>query len=177
MPLLIQRPPIPGPIAQEWVSISYVRALCAQAGLNISSWEWDDGLDLTIGASKRGFAGVPIKNIKFHLQVKSTSDWRVRGGKISYWLKREKYNDLVAKSADPQYLVLYTMPDDRTHWIKAENGHTMLKHAAYYVGFYRQKPVETGAGVTIDLPVTNRLTAGELIYMYRQAYEQWNSRR
>jgi hypothetical protein len=168
--------PIPANMSKEWVSIAFVRALCAQAGLNISSWEWDDGLDLTVGSAKRGYAGVTIRNVKFHLQVKSTTDWKVVDGKIAFRIKKAKYNQLAEKSVDPQHLVLYTLPPNRAEWIKSLPNNAVLNHCAYFLSFDRLKPlrvVDPEEKATIHLSTTNRLTAGELVRLYREAASDW----
>src|SRR5437764_1157825 len=124
--------PIPKNMAQEWVSIAFVRALCAQAGLNISSWEWDDGLDLTVGSAKKGYAGIKIRNVKFHLQLKSTADWEAKNGKIAFRLKTLKYNQLADISVDPQHLILYTLPPVRHRWVETKTDNYVLNHCAYF---------------------------------------------
>ena len=168
MPVLGPASPIPTNMAQEWVSTAFVRALCAQAGLNISSWEWDDGLDLTVGSAKKGFAGVKIRNVKFHLQLKSTAGWAIANGKIAFWLKASKYNQLAQESWDPQHLVLYTLPQHRGKWIQSNGDNAVLNHCAYFYSFDRLKELPAGtAGKTIHIPTTNRLTASELLAMYR----------
>lgn len=179
MPTLDPVKPIPKNISKEWVSLAFVRALCAQAGLNITqAWEWDDGLDLTIGCAKAGFAGVRVRNISYHLQVKSTADWRITNGRISYRFKEvEKYNELIQESAAPQHLVVYTLPPVRWQWVQSYGTCAVFNHCAYFLSFAGEKLVKDGsASKTIQIPTSNRLTAGELIRMYRDAYATWRSR-
>lgn len=163
-------------MSQEWVSIAFVRALCAQAGLNIAAWDWDDGLDLTVGSAKKGYAGVAIRNVKFHLQLKSTSDWTCNNGKIAFRLRKVKYNQLADVSVDPQHLVLYTLPPTRRRWIESRLENAVLNHCAYFFTFsgMKQLPVaDPEEKTTIHVATANRLTASELIRLYREAAMPW----
>jgi hypothetical protein len=164
--------PVPRNMSPEWVSIAFVRALCAQGGLNISSWDWDDGLDLTVGSAKKGYAGVSIRNVKFHLQLKSTSNWKLVAGKISFKIRKAKFNQLADESWDPQHLVLYTLPKTRNRWVESKDGYAAFNHCAYFFSFAGLKKVEVNdpdETMTLYIPAANRLTASELIMLYRSA--------
>jgi hypothetical protein len=167
--------PVPTNISQEWVSAAFVHAICAQAGLNISKTsDWDDGLDITIASTKAGYCGVKLRNVKFHLQLKSTRNWNIVNGHISFWLKAEKYNDLTGESVDPQHLVLYTLPKGRSNWVRSMATHAVFNHCAYFYSFTNLRSLPAAsAGETIHIPIANRLTAGELLRMYREAGKVW----
>lgn len=176
--ILVPTQAVPRNMCQEDVSISFVRALVAQAGLNLMSWHWDDGIDLTVGACKSGYAGVRIRNAKFHLQVKSQRDWTEYDGKISYYLEAKKFNQLAGESVDPQHLVLYTVHSDRRRWVESRGGCSILNHCAYFYSFSGERPLaEDQGGKTLRIPLANRLTAGELIRMYREAAGAWEKRK
>jgi hypothetical protein len=88
----------------------------------------------------------------------------------------EKYNELCQPSDGPQHLVLYTLPPLRWQWVRSEDKHAVLNHCCYFLTFDRLKPVTQGSGKTVQVPIANRLTAGELIRMYRDAYQAWTTR-
>ena len=113
---------IPQTTAQEWISVAYVEAIAAQAGLNIKDCRWDDGVDMDIGSNKK-LPGFPnIRNLYLVLQLKSTMDWEVKNDHIHFALKASNYTMLRDPASYlPQYLVLYTMPMSRIQWIRHEN--------------------------------------------------------
>src|ERR1700710_822890 len=125
--------PVPTKKVQEYISLCLIKALCAQAGLNVASWKWDDGLDLTVGSAKSGFYGCKKSNVCFYLQVKATYNWKVEGNAINFRLKRAKFDALNGWSTGPQYLIVYLMPKARHHWVCVENENSMFQHAAYFV--------------------------------------------
>lgn len=46
---------IPEPTAKEWVSVAYLEAIAAQAGLNSKRPRWDSGIDIEVGSDKPTF--------------------------------------------------------------------------------------------------------------------------
>lgn len=124
-------PAIPETHAKESVSLAYLAAIIAQAGLNVRTWNWDDGIDLEIGSSKH-IDGLCLPTLALPFQVKSTEDWKVSNGLIAYRLKLAAYERLRATGQMyPQYLVLYTLPRDREQWVTHGDDHCKLHNCAF----------------------------------------------
>lgn len=165
---------IPEAQAKEWVSLAYLQAICAQAGLNMSDCAWDDGIDLYIGASKACNLG-NIRNQRIALQLKSTTRWRVQGTAVSYQLDVKAYNDLRAQSTCDQYLVLYTLPQQRAMWIEHASDHTRLSHTAFYLSLTGRPAVAARHRTTVTIPLANQLTAASLRQLYEKEIESWRN--
>ncbi|MDD5327956.1 MAG: DUF4365 domain-containing protein [Phycisphaerae bacterium] len=164
---------IPETTGKEWMSLAYLRAICAQAGLNIRDWKFDNGIDLNVGSSKPiGSNG--IANVFLALQLKATERWKVEGdGHIKYDLPIKNYNQLRRESLCPQYLVLFALPSGVGNWIKYQFEHinhehvVEMRHMAYYLSLLGQPAVENTETIRIDIPVKNKLTAEVLINLYQ----------
>lgn len=174
---------IPPAKAQEFVSVAYVRAIVAQAGLNTKTYDWDDGLDLDVGSKKPAPDGRRYPNVWVNLQIKSTSRWRYKDDSLEFWLDRDAYDDLRSVlSPTNQYLVLYTMHHARCSWITHgridPSSPTTFSWQAYYLkltGLPEIKPFKNGrprAGKTLRIPIANRFTAAAARRMYFDAVER-----
>jgi len=175
---------IPESIAKEWISVAYVQAIAAQVGLNISEIRWDDGVDLKIGSTKPVTPDFDWQNLWICLQLKATSNWDVEDGKIKYFLKQHNYDVLRKKSISRQYLVLYTMPQDRSRarWFCHRDEHSELVGKAYFLDLLDAegvKPRKNGrprSGRTVTVSTANRLTATTLHNLYGSA-ATWTKQR
>lgn len=167
---------IPYTAAKEWISLSYVRAIVAQAGLNARVMDWDDGIDLEVGSNKHSIKMGPHK-IKINwvpLQVKSTTKWQYSNGRIEYKLKTTNYDKLREKGIFPsQYLVLYCLPDHRRKWVTHCPNAAHLHSKAYFIDLagYAEAPLtRTGnrpEHVKISIPTNNTLNASAILHMYK----------
>jgi len=172
---------IPENAAKEWVSLAYVKAIAAQAGLNINSWSWDDGVDICIGASKT-LPGFPeFFNLDVSLQLKATCNWKIKNGAISFPLNASNYDKLRdERTASPQYLVLYTLPPSRTRWIVGEEGSNRFSHNAYYISLLNSPALQPRSNgrprktKSVKVPAVNKLNAGSLLRLYRNACESYS---
>lgn len=166
---------IPENKAKEWVSLSYLEAITAQVGLNISNTKWDDGLDMHIGSTKPLVPNFNCRNFWLALQVKSTADWAISNGKIPFFLKQSNYDQLRASSLMPQFLILYTFPqhrDGRSSWVYQAPEHVEFRSRAFYLDLTNQPPLSARSngrrrvGRTVHVPVASRLTAVSLRNLY-----------
>lgn len=182
---------IPESTSEEWMSLAYVRIICAQVGLNISKTEFDNGIDLQIGSTKP-IGGICIANLFIALQLKSTVNWEIADGVIRYSLEAKAYNQLAANSVMDQYLVLCTLPRTRSHWLTHLHGngtkpacpshtkpHSIFSNGVYYLSLADRDPLgdnpRTGKPYTrktVSVPVSQRLTAIGLHKLYKAALEK-----
>jgi hypothetical protein len=168
---------IPETHAKECISLAYLAAICAHAGLNIRRWDWDDGIDMEIGSSKQ-VAGTCLPSIGIPLQVKATARWEVNNNSIAFPLKASNYTRLREEGLMlPQFLVLYTLPQEREKWIAYEEDHCKLYHTAFYLNLAGEQELVAGPdGVTqetktVHVPLANRLTGPALLRLFNDACE------
>jgi uncharacterized protein DUF4365 len=153
--------------AQEWVSLAYLQAVIAQAGLNVLHCAWDDGIDLHIGATKKLALDLP-RNVFVALQVKSSQDWLLREGMIVFALDQRAYDILRDDSEMPQLLILYTLPPEREKWLVQHDEHTSLHNCAYFYSLKGHPATENTDSTTIKIPVGQRLTKPALIRIFQE---------
>ncbi|NJO20692.1 MAG: DUF4365 domain-containing protein [Spirulinaceae cyanobacterium RM2_2_10] len=156
-------------------------AICAQAGLNFRKWEWDDGIDMEVGSNKT-IDGLCLPNIAIPLQVKATASWSVANDLIAFPLKAKNYTRLREEGLMyPQYLVLYTLPQNPDDWIEYEENHCKLFNCAFYLNLAGQPalPINTDGTTqetkTVHVPIANRLTGHALNELFIQACESVKS--
>lgn len=181
---------IPKTTGEEWMSLAYVRMICAQVGLNIGRTEFDNGIDLIVGSSKP-IGGKSISNLYVALQLKATINWTVRAGLIKYSLDAKNYVQLNASSVMDQYLVLCTLPHPRAHWLTNhpgdnnsplcpahEHAFSVFSNGVYYLSLANLPALgdnpKTGKpykNKTVSIPISQRLTAISLYNLYKTALE------
>ncbi len=166
---------IPVAIGKEWMSLAYMQAICAQAGLNINKSVFDNGIDLEVG-SNRAIGNLHIRNAYLSIQLKATENWEVDGeGCIIYDLPVKNYNQLRSNvSITHQYLVLFTMPSKTDSWVQYQfedenHEHVIeLRHMAYYLSLKGMPQKSNIASVRVKIPSINRLTTKKLLEMYKR---------
>jgi len=158
-----------------------MRAICAQAGLNIKQHEFDNGLDLEI-TSVRPENGGAYANVTVSFQLKATERWDVNGADhISYDLPVKNYNQLRQESITPQYLVLFTLPNEQDDWIKYrfeqdDHKHVVeIRHMAYYLSLKGKPKINNQKTIRVNIPVINKLTSQALMELYQSQITQTHS--
>lgn len=129
--------------------LSYLRAICAQAGVGMDENSPDEDVlatDCTI-KFREGYVCV---------QVKCTSTLKVKGRSASWpldegWVR--KWEDCLL----PVYFVLVIVPDDSGAWLDHRPGDTVHRAAAFWC---RIRPDQLGS--RINVPKSQRLTAATL---------------
>jgi hypothetical protein len=170
---------IPEATAKEWVSVAYVEAITAQAGLNVKTCRWDDGIDIEVGSNKPLFGNHRFPNLYLSLQLKATENWEVdQDGSIKFRLKASNYDLLRQDTYFPRYLVLYTLPHSRAHWIVQRPELVEFRSCAFFanlVGSPELRVAPDGrrrASRSVKVPTANRFTAASLLRLYREACEK-----
>ncbi len=83
----------------EALSLAYIRAIAAKAGALVSRTEGDFGVDISFSRIvKRKSRYTSTTGMPVHSQVKSSTQWVMRGDTIVYDLEAKNYNDLVNSS-------------------------------------------------------------------------------
>ncbi|XWJ92925.1 DUF4365 domain-containing protein [Phytobacter ursingii] len=153
----------------EQFNIAYVHALASHAGFKISRCDVDDdSVDITIEGT--GFVNCQIRNPKIDLQLKSTSNFNVKDGNISYALKKKNYMDLIGENVlSPRYLVLLQLPENISEWLLDKENGVSLHNFCYWCSLRNSPPTSNEYSVTINMPVTQVLTSSFLKEMMTAA--------
>lgn len=169
---------IPTPTAKEWVSVAYLEAVAAQAGLNTKRPRWDSGIDIEVGSDRSMFGNRRFPNLYISLQLKATENWEVVDDRIGFRVDAATYDRLRdSERVWPIYLVLYTLPHSRAHWIVSKPECAEFRNKAYFVSLkglpeLRPKPNgERRKSRKIEVPTANCLSAASLLRLYREACE------
>jgi hypothetical protein len=115
---------------KEDISISYISALCAYAGVAYEINRHDE--DSTDGILKKRI--LLDENRKFDAELRvqlkctsSPSQYTDNGDSITYKLKVKNYNDLCMSSTTPIILGLLVLPEDEKEWIKWSSEELLIK--------------------------------------------------
>lgn len=149
---------------KEQFNVAYVCALAAQAGFNTGNMKVDDeSVDLEVGGL---FPDARPRNPRVALQLKCTSQDFISGEFIKFPLSRKNYDDLRGDDVImPPYLAVLLVPSDPSAWVEHRTGHMALHNECYWVSI-RDAPDTTNAtSVTVDVPLSQRLTTDALVHL------------
>lgn len=134
--------------------VSYVRSICAQAGVGFQETSPDEDA-LAVDCA------VEFKEANVRVQVKCTSTLTIAGRRAS-WPVEPGWVRKWAESLIPVYFVLVIVPaGDPTEWLDHRPAGTLHKTAAFW---RRIDPVNLGS--RIDVPKKQRLTI-ETLHTWR----------
>ena len=150
-----------GPDKKERLSLVYVKALAARAGLLTSVPEPDrDSVDLRIQASG-------ARRPALDLQLKATAALEVsRGGFVPFQLPIKNYDDLRTETQTPRLLVVFELPTDETQWMTVTTEELVLRRRAYWMSLQGLSERAGQQAVTVSIPEHNVLdieALGELM--------------
>jgi hypothetical protein len=129
--------------------VSYLRSVCAQAGVGINETSPDEDV-LAIDCD------VKFREASVNVQVKCTSQFTIPG-RTKTWRLEPSWVEKWSDSLLPVYFVLVTAPGSIAGWIEHSNVGTLHKTAAFWKRF---DPATDQTSIT--LPVAQRLTADTL---------------
>jgi hypothetical protein len=153
---------------KEQFNIAYVCAMAAQAGLNHNNPVVDDdSVDLTL--SGKGYVG-KVRNPHIDLQLKCSSQNLISGNVIKFSLSKKNYDDLrLDDYVHPRYLVVLLVPPDNVNWIQHHDTHMSLHERCYWVSIKGHPESDNDTKVTVDVPLSQRLTTEQLLTLMQQA--------
>ena len=174
---------LPIELRKEDLSVAYVQAIAAIAGVNIfGTIRHDMGTDLEFRlvrelktlSKKRGAQRNDTKGIPLNCQLKSTviTSTKVRinyiDGIISYDLDAKSYDDLV-DSDGGCFLVLMLLPECEGNWLAQDEQKLTLSHCCYY---WQPQTTDTltpnDETKTIKIPMTQRFTPEVLMELLHE---------
>jgi len=148
----------------ESFNAAYVSSMAAHAGLKTAKTDIDDdSVDLMLVGS--GFKGL-YRNPQLHLQLKATTAPKVSEDTLKFALKIKNYNDL--RDSDvlaPQYLVVMVMPTPVDDWVVHGPDSMTLHNCCYWVSLRGANETTNDTSVTVNIPLTQRLTTAQLHHM------------
>jgi len=153
---------------KEQFNVAYVCAMAAQAGLNhLPPVVDEDSVDLTLMG--KGFSG-KWRNPQIHLQLKCTSQDLVSGTTIKFKLPKKNYDDLRGNNVIcPRYLVVLIVPTEKDKWISHQPQYMSLHNQCYWISIKDHPDCANKTKVTVDIPLTQRLTTSDLLHLMTQA--------
>ena len=122
-------------IIKEELSICYISAIAANAGIDYETLRHDD--DSTDGLIKKWIGlpnAEPIHSL-LRVQLKSTSSesmYTEDAKEIRYSLKVKNYNDLRQRSTTPIILCLLILPSKRQEWLHWSKDELLLRGCMYW---------------------------------------------
>lgn len=153
---------------KEQFNIAYVCAMAAQAGLNHNSPVVDeDSVDITLIG--KGYVG-KVRNPHIDLQLKCSSQNLISGDVIKFPLTIKNYDDLrLDDYVHPKYLVVLLVPTDNSSWIQHHDTHMSLHERCFWVSIKGLPESANTAKVTVDVPLSQRLTTRQLLSLMQKA--------
>ena len=157
---------------KEALSIAYVEAVSARAGVNVGfGARHDYGIDgsfrpVSLVANQRLETGHHL-----NFQLKATTRWRIDRNDIVYPLEARAYNHLVGIAAErgacPTLLLLLCLPDGSEEWLSHSSEQLVLRRCCYYLRL--QGPVSSNReSVTIKIPMVQYLSPERLLLLIGQ---------
>jgi hypothetical protein len=150
---------------QGWYGESFVRALAAAAGLEVSEPKPDcTGIDFVLTATREidgDFPSIKVQVKSWSTPVEHPNGWRYDR------LTQKRFNALAGRNRRfPRFLFLVIVPPDRTRYACAEDDALRLSHAAYWVSLADREQIQGPAcsrTVPVVVPKQNLLTVESLV--------------
>ena len=149
---------------QEALSLAYVTAVAARAGMTFSLPSHDYGTDLwlhqvieTSGERRQTGQG-------FRIQLKSTTIATLEHDAVVYDLDLRAYEMLrVGDDLYPLLLLVYVMPANEAEWLVQDETRLELRSCSYWMLLQGQPQTTNTTSVRIRIPRTNQFTSGALV--------------
>lgn len=150
---------------KERLSLSHIKALCANAGLMCQDFSEDFGMDGCICEVEYNSKRKAYRYTGFNLdfQLKATVNAINQDGFFIYDLEVKNYMDLIEKDVgNERILILYILPKDREQWVCTDSEKTILKKAAYWCSLKGSDETPNKNKVRVRIPEANLLTSDVL---------------
>jgi hypothetical protein len=158
---------------QEALSLAYVKAVAAVAGMTYSTRSKDYGIDLTLHEVRLRGRHYAETGYNLDLQVKSTTSGVGTRTTIGYDLSIKGYDDLRAETDQERILVVLVLPADEAEWIRQTRAKLELREGMYWVSLRGRPAVRNRSSIRVSIPrrqaftpdslrwIMNRIRAGE----------------
>ena len=151
--------------SEEILSVAYVYAVAAQAGVNITHDFRDYGVDLTLSHVRTLPSGARRRTgYNLHLQLKSTINSQLEDQVVVYDLAVQTYNDLVDwEGQSPCYLILMRLPPTPELRLEISEDALSLRDCCYWHKFDLGAQSENSSSVRVRIPRENKFTPEALL--------------
>jgi hypothetical protein len=156
---------LPDTHIKERLSLSYIMAISANAGLSCQSIDEDFGMDGSICEVRYNLKRKAYRYSSFGLdfQLKATVNAIPKSGFFIYDLEVKNYLDLIDEEVGRErILILYILPKNRDKWVNVGKSETRLEKAAYWCSLRGYPEVNNKAKVRIKIPESQQLTTDSL---------------
>jgi len=166
--------PVPMPEADqgEELSIAYVSAIAAHAGINITVSRKDYGIDMSfkrLWKRKSDNHYTDMAGLSLPSQLKSARfpEWKIRADIIAYDLRAKNYNDIVTSTNG--FLILMCLPAAIDQWLEQNEERLHLHKCCYYwTPELDDDETPNKSTKTIYIPRTQLFTTDALISLVDQ---------
>ncbi len=162
---------------KEDISISYISALCAYAGIAYEIVRHD--ADSTDGILKKRIllGGNRKFNAELRIQLKCTSSpsqYTDHGDTLTYKLKVKNYNDLCLPSTTPIILGLLILPEKEKLWVNWTEDELLIKGCMYWAEFSKETESSNEGTVSVKINKKNVINVESLQNILEMiAKEEW----
>ena len=162
---------------KEDLSISYILALCAYAGIAYEIVRHDG--DSTDGILRKRILLDGNKKFDAELRVQlkctsSQSQYADNGDILIYKLKAKNYNDLCLSSTTPIMLGLLILPENETLWINWTEKELRIKGCMYWAEFSKETESSNEGTVSVKINKKNVINVESLQNILEMiAKEEW----
>ena len=160
---------------KEELSIAYISALCAVAGISFDrQFHDDDSTDATIKKLVTLPDGRKCEAM-LRVQLKSTSSakqYKEDDSVVTYVLKAKNYNDLRTVSTTPIILALLILPENEDEWLTWTHEELMIKGRMYWQSFESAPEIENKSSISVKIPQENYLNSDRLLELLQRVAEE-----
>lgn len=147
----------------ELLSLSYIRAVAADAGFQVTRPETDnDSIDGTLSSGSG-------RHAKIDFQAKATTQDLVRQDKIHFPLAVKNYEELSAFTRVPRILIVLIMPRDQDQWLEVDPMELRLRRCAYWHSLEGFPSTPNPSNVTVRIPMSHVFNQDELTRLMGQS--------
>lgn len=157
---------------KQQISIAYIRAVAAAAGMQISRLDVDyDGIDLTL----RSFVKYPkIKGSQIDVQLKCTSQLsKIKDDHVEYSLRRGVYEDFNDPNRYQQgMLAVLVVPENIESWLHQDEERLLARGCMYFsLGQTWDAIADDQDSKLVKCPRSNVLDVASLLRLMHEASE------
>ncbi len=147
----------------EQLSLSYIRAVAADAGFLVNRPETDiDSIDGTLSSGTG-------RRARIDFQAKATTQDFVRQNRIHFPLPIKNYRELSASTMVPRILIVLLMPRNKDHWLTIDPEELRLRKCAYWHSLECHPEMSNRSSVTIGIPMAQVFDQSQLSQLMNQS--------
>jgi len=144
---------------QEALSLAYVTAVAARAGMTFSLPSHDYGTDLWLHEVEEDDDERMQTGWGYRIQLKSTTIATLEPNAVVYDVDRRTYEMLRGgRQLNPILLVVYVMPPNEADWLDQNETRLELRSCAYWISLHDQPATTNTTSVRVRIPRTNQFT-------------------